>query len=345
MRRLVRGFDVDAHEVEILQRGDPGAALGGVIGVEVAGRPGHVDPRPAEQDADAADQIDGRDDRPARPVGVRERRHPRGLAEAPEPNLRRRLFAVGRAAQVGRVARQDGLALLHERDEDRAAGAGRQVVGGRLVRDVVRRLALRPVERRRRGVTAPDEDVAVAHSGVELQRPPGDFAAAEVPLDRRHQLAAVRAGDVPRREVAHPVVRRVDEVAPNRPVVRPERDAHRRGFERRAAGVHHEWVVAEERQRRHVRRRGQRSRHVVRQPDDSRRRDAVHVRQVRRLQRRAVAETFDRLVGAAVGNDDDVLGVGVHGVIVAEHQFPASGGASALPVEHICVLDNSSQSA
>ena len=48
----------------------PVPALGGVVGVEVAGRAGHVDARPAEQHADAADQVHGADDRAALAVDL-----------------------------------------------------------------------------------------------------------------------------------------------------------------------------------------------------------------------------------------------------------------------------------
>ena len=65
VRCLVRRFDVDADQIVVRQCGDGGAALGGVIGIEIARRAGHVDALPAEQHADAAHQIDGADDRPA----------------------------------------------------------------------------------------------------------------------------------------------------------------------------------------------------------------------------------------------------------------------------------------
>ena len=95
VRRLVRRLDVDAHEVERAERLDRVLPLGRVVGVEVAGRAGHVDAVPAEQHADAADQIDRGDDRPVVAVHLAERLHPRRLALAPQPDLRRRLLPLG----------------------------------------------------------------------------------------------------------------------------------------------------------------------------------------------------------------------------------------------------------
>ncbi len=58
VRSLVRGFDVNANQVVIGQRSYAVASFGGIIGVEVAGGSGHIDARPTEQHADAANQID-----------------------------------------------------------------------------------------------------------------------------------------------------------------------------------------------------------------------------------------------------------------------------------------------
>ena len=101
-----------------------------------------------------------------------------------------------------------------------------------------------------------------------------------------------------------------DEVAADRPVVGAEGNAHGGGFERRPAGVDGEGVVAEEAERGHVAGRRQRPRHVVGAADDAGLGDAVHVRLAGRLQRRLAAEGVLRFVGAAVGDDDDVLHAG-----------------------------------
>ena len=42
MRCLIRRLDVDAHQIVRRQRLDGGATLGGIVGVEIPGRPGHI---------------------------------------------------------------------------------------------------------------------------------------------------------------------------------------------------------------------------------------------------------------------------------------------------------------
>ena len=94
------------------------------------------------------------------------------------------------------------------------------------------------------------------------------------------------------------------------PVVRPQRDAHRGGFERRPAGVDDEGVVAEEAERGHVAGRSERVRDIVGTADNAGLGDAVHMGLVRGLQRRLAAEGILRFIGAAVGDDDDVFHAG-----------------------------------
>ena len=67
VRRLVRRLNVDANQVVVLQGGDGRTALGGIIGVEISRGSRHVDAFPAEQHADAANQIHGADDCPSLP--------------------------------------------------------------------------------------------------------------------------------------------------------------------------------------------------------------------------------------------------------------------------------------
>ena len=69
--RLVGGLDVYAHQVNLFQGTDRIAALGGVVGVGVAGRPGHFDPPPTDQRRQAAQQVDGGDHRALRSVSCR----------------------------------------------------------------------------------------------------------------------------------------------------------------------------------------------------------------------------------------------------------------------------------
>ena len=97
MAGLVGGLDVDADDVVVLHRLDRGAALRGVVGIEITRRAGDVDPRPARQHADSADQVHGRDHRPLLAVQLGKRRQARGLALSPEPD------GVGRSLTGSRL--------------------------------------------------------------------------------------------------------------------------------------------------------------------------------------------------------------------------------------------------
>src|SRR5207253_616033 len=88
VRGLVGCLDVDAHQVMVGKRGHRGASLGGVVGVEVAGRSGHVDARPTQQDADAADEINGADNSALLAVNLSEGSQMRRSPLAPKPDLR-----------------------------------------------------------------------------------------------------------------------------------------------------------------------------------------------------------------------------------------------------------------
>src|SRR5262249_7872936 len=88
MRRFIRGLDMNADEIVIRQRRDAVAALGGIVGVEIAGGTGHVDPLPAQKYADAPDQVHGADDGAALTVDLDKRPQLWGPALAPEPDLR-----------------------------------------------------------------------------------------------------------------------------------------------------------------------------------------------------------------------------------------------------------------
>src|SRR5262249_41113125 len=115
---FVRGFigslDVDAHQVVRSQGLYARSALGGVIRVEIAGRPRHVDAGPAEQDADAPDQVHGTYDGAALAIDLGKRPQLRGASLAPEPDLRGRPFAAGLTGLIHRVPRQDFPAPLHQ---------------------------------------------------------------------------------------------------------------------------------------------------------------------------------------------------------------------------------------
>ena len=98
-----------------------------------------------------------------------------------------------------------------------------------------------------------------------------------VGLDRLDQRPAFFAGDVPGGEVGEAPAADGHEVAAHGPVVGPERDAHRRGLQRRSAGVIALGVVAEQAQRRDVAGRQEPIGHVPRAADDPFAGNPVHL--------------------------------------------------------------------
>ena len=80
------------------------AALGGIVGVEVAGRARNVDASPAGKLAHAPHQIDGRDDRPVLAMELGKSRDAGRLPLPPEPDRVRRRFSRLDPGLVHRVA-------------------------------------------------------------------------------------------------------------------------------------------------------------------------------------------------------------------------------------------------
>src|SRR5437016_4273350 len=105
----------------VLERRDAVAALGAVVGVEVAGRTRHVDTFPTEEHADAADQVHGADDCTLLAVDLAERPQARRPALTPEPDLRGRPLAGGTAGLVDRVVVENLPAPPHQLAEQVAA--------------------------------------------------------------------------------------------------------------------------------------------------------------------------------------------------------------------------------
>jgi hypothetical protein len=152
-----------------------------------------------------------------------------------------------------------------------------------------------------------DQQIAVADAGDELQPIAVVLVLGEFFLGGGQQFAGFFRRDVPGREIAHRLIFDRDQVAANGPIVLAQRNALRRGFQRRPAGEMFQRVVAEQTEIGHVGAGGQRRGHVVRTADDALRRHGVHLRHVRRFERGASAERTLRLVGAPVGNDDRVF--------------------------------------
>jgi hypothetical protein len=343
VRRFVGRFDVDADDVVRLESLDAVAALGGVVGIEVAGRAGNIDARPTEENADTADEIDRAQDRPFLAVDRLKRLQRRCTPLPPEPALRRRPFARGAAGLVGRMIGEQCPAARHQQIQEVGARSARQVAGDRLIGNIVGRLRL-GVVRKRSVAAAVDEDVAVADAGMKFERPfePAEAdGAAEVRLECLDEFLAVVVRDVPGGEVAHLLAVDVNEIAANRPIALAERNAHRRRFERRPARVDFERVVTEQAERRHIARRRQRRRHIVGPAAHARLHDRIHVRRLGGLQRRLAAKRLERLVGAAVGDDDGVF----HADVLASDDYevtprpftfraPQRTCKSEIPVQH-----------
>ena len=189
--------------------------------------------------------------------------------------------------------------------------------------EVVRRHALGVAE-----VARHDAQVPVLDAGVEAH---AVAPVAERGVERGDDQVALLAGDVAGGEVDHRVDRASsdgDEVAAVRDLVGREVDAHRRGLDRRATGVVLGGVVPEDREVADVAARRQALRDDLGRGRP--RRCAARPRQVRharRFERRAAVELGERLVGAAVGDEHDVL-----------HRAHGTRGRGACPRPYRAVL-------
>ena len=146
---LVGGLDVDADEVVILQGGDPGTALGGVVGVEVAGgrRGRRSGPSrrasPTPRTRSTAEMI--------APFSPCRSGNSGATGALPWPQsqiaLAGRLPAASRARLTG-WSRTTSAPASHQLAEQLGAGAPREVIDGGLVGTIVRRGGLRVVVER-----------------------------------------------------------------------------------------------------------------------------------------------------------------------------------------------------
>ena len=198
--------------------------------------------------------------------------------------------------QCGELGRRRALA-------GHAGGLAGQPPCDRLVEDVVRRGAghQRPAP--------PDEQVTVADADVELVR-----IAAELVLQCLDAATSLVAADVARGVVLHEAAGHGHEVEPVGDVVRTQLDAEGGRLERAAPAEDGGRVVPEHRQVGDV----AAGRHAVgdgvRQAAYAAAGETVHGGRGRRLQRRPAAEGGLRLVGHAVGDEEDALA----------HQLPSS---------------------
>src|SRR5512141_872627 len=116
---------------------------------------------------------------------------------------------------------------------------------------------------------------------------------------------------MPGGEILHlgvgPLVFQRHQVAADSDVVRSEGDSDGGRLERRAAGVDDGGVVPKDTQVRHVAARVHLFRDDLHHPDGAVGRHEIHVRFLRGLERRAVADRRDRPVGHAIADQDDVF--------------------------------------
>ena len=127
-------------------------------------------------------------------------------------------------------------------------------------------------------------------------------------VERGNDRVALRVVEVARREVDHrPRVVDRDEVAAVRDLAGFELDAHRRSLDRRATGVVHGGVVAEDREVADVAPGREAVGNHRREADFSSRGERRQARHARRFERCAVVEFGERLVGTTVGDEHDVL--------------------------------------
>ena len=137
---LVGGLDVDADDVVVLEGRDPVSPLGGVVGIEISGRPGDVDPVPTRQDPTPRTRSTAERIAPFLPWIDLKLRQARGLALAPEPDRVGGRLAPADPGQVDRVVADDGSmpSCIRSSRSSVRARPSRQVVDGRLGRGVVR---------------------------------------------------------------------------------------------------------------------------------------------------------------------------------------------------------------
>ena len=108
-------------------------------------------------------------------------------------------------------------------------------------------------------------------------------------------------------EILHHLVFHRNQVAADRPIIRPHGDSLGRGLQGRPAREVLKRIVTEQAEVRHVGARSKRWRNIARPADDAGGRDGVHGREACGLKVRLAAEALLRLVSASVRNDDCVF--------------------------------------
>ena len=312
--RLVGGLDMDADEIGVSELRDRRPPLGGVVGVEIAGRPRHLEALPAGQRRQAPQQIDRRDHRRARAeargsIFRGKRLHPRGPPRAPQPDVRGGALAGGDPGRVERMPGEPAGAGGHEVGQKVAAGAAWESVEDRLIDEIVggRGPEVGAKRSRHAGRASIEKEIAVADAGGELPAGEVGEVGGEPLLAGCQKRCRFFGRDMPSGEILHHAGGDRDEVTAHGPVIGPQLDSLGGRLERRPSREKTERVVAEEAHAGHLGAGGKAVGNVVGEPDLPARGDSVEGRRPRGLERRQPAERGLGGVGGTVGNHDHVL--------------------------------------
>ena len=298
MAALVRGLDVHADQVHLVQSRNGRLALAPVVGVQVAVGSLDLDGPPADGFGDTTDQVHGGDGGAKEAVQFFERFEFRSQALAPEPDLCGRLFAEVPADAIDFVVGQDFAAGFHQAVDLFGAAALRQMPRGRPAQDVVRRRGpkLAPA------VPAMDQQVAVAHAGVKLP-----VLVAQGFGDIAEERPAFLGRDSPGRIIDHRALDHGYQVAAEDQVVPGQGDVPGQGLQRRAAGVDGGRVVAQQAEDGHVAAGRQVLGDIARRAEAALGGHAVEGRAVGQLEGGAAPQRVLRQVAGPVGDDDGVF--------------------------------------
>ena len=230
---LVGGLDVEQEQIRALQRRERGVALRDVVVVEPGGRARHVDDLEVHEHAEPAHEVDGRRQAaltPKRSVNAgscgRTPWPQSQICVAVEPT------SAAAARTTGFDASMSATSLLAAGPTGSTAGRPVRSCGG-----------THSASARSAGSTQRWRYSTPAWKRTPSRPPPSSRSSAST------IGSALLAREVAGREVDHRAgVVDGDEVAAVRDLVGRELDAHRRGLDRRAAGVVLGGVVAEDRE-------------------------------------------------------------------------------------------------
>ena len=296
MPSFVRGLDVDIDKIGALQGRQRVFGLTLVVGVEVPGNTRHLDDLQARALADAAHQVNSRDDAALQPVALRQRRQPQRATGSPEPYRVGWPLPTSRAGYIDRRGRENGASRVHEGADSLSSFTCRLIRGHGLAHDVVRRIGFHFFR-----AAIPHQQVAIAHSRIEAQRRPSQLSRQSL-----HQFGCFFAINVAGAVIDQHVALSVDQVhAEGHPIV-AQIDAHTRSFQRRAARVVHPAVVPENFEVADVAAWMPLRRDHLHQSPSSLAGQAIHARRCSRLQRRLPVQFVERIVRRPIGHQHHV---------------------------------------